>query len=139
MLGTVSYNGVIMQFIQQRAVHFLKLVISEVFTVQCANVWRKICQISCLCYVSLSHVFDNHIKILHREYRPICQISEFLFSLISLSASAPKTPFGFLMLTSFRSKFTTKSAQCNVHNIHPGNSEARTSTVNVDAENKICH
>ncbi len=41
----------------------MTLVISEVFTVKCTDVWNNVCQISCLHYTSLSHEFDNHIQI----------------------------------------------------------------------------
>ncbi len=53
--------------------------------VQCSDVWNKACWISCLHYVSLSHIFYNHIQSI--IYRPIYKILEFSYSLISASAS----------------------------------------------------
>ncbi len=61
MLGLVILNGVIVQFVQQQAVHDL-IGVTEVFTGQYTDVWNKVCWISCFHNISLLHVVDNHIQ-----------------------------------------------------------------------------
>ncbi len=41
--GPVIYNGVIIKFVQQVAVHYL-ITNKQVFTVWCTDVWNKVCQ-----------------------------------------------------------------------------------------------
>ncbi len=43
-------------------------------------------------YLCLTYLITT-FKILVTEYRPICQIPEFSYSLISVSASVPKIPY----------------------------------------------
>ncbi len=69
-------NCVTMWFVQQRAVRCL---ISA--TVQCTNVWNKICylslkcKISCLHFVSLSQAFNSHIQLIYK-YIILADISD---------------------------------------------------------------
>ncbi len=70
------------------------------FTVWCNDV----CWISCFHYICLSHVFDNTFKVLLIEYRSVCQISEFSYSLISLLASALKLSVKWQMCLSLKNR-----------------------------------
>ncbi len=67
------------------------------FTLPCAEVWNKACynvQISCLHYMSLTQVLDNHIqRILCTISAHIYRISEFSYSQLWLTASSPKIPY----------------------------------------------
>ncbi len=60
------------------------------FTGQYADVWYKVCWISCLHNISLLHIFDSNVQnISHRILADISDIGIFLL----LSASAPKIPY----------------------------------------------
>ncbi len=68
------------------------MVISEAFIVRCNDVWNKICWISCLHYISLSHVFDNYIQnIICRISADISDIGIFLLPDIVIGIG-PKNP-----------------------------------------------
>ncbi len=68
------------------------MVINEVFTGQCTDVWNEVCWISCLHNVSLVHVFDNHIQNSScRISADILDIEIFLLRNIGINIG-PKNP-----------------------------------------------
>ncbi len=62
------------------------------FTGQYADVWNKVCRISCLNNISLLHIFDNHIQnISYVISANISDIGMFLLLNIGIGIS-PKNP-----------------------------------------------
>ncbi len=82
MLGLVTLSGVIIQFVHQMASIIQKLI-SVYCSVHCFLEESLLkCQISCLHFITLSQVFDNHIHTMLYLYN-ICQYIRYLNFLAS--------------------------------------------------------